>query len=74
MELSRDTMRDALEASKRLGLVAKSSSRERRPTRDEMTKLHEFFQQRRGMPMDKVLVFAVFSARRQEEITRIPMG
>lgn len=74
IELSRDTMRDALEASKRLGLVAKSSSRERRPTRDELTTLHEFFQQRRGIPMDKVLVFAVFSARRQEEITRIPVG
>lgn len=71
IDLPRDTMRDALEACKRLGLIAKSSQRERRPTREELTKLHEFFQTRRGLPMNKVLVFATFSARRQEEITRI---
>lgn len=71
IEMPRDLMRDALDACKRMGLVAKSTERERRPTRDELTRLHEFFQERRGLPMDKVLVFAVFSARRQEEITRI---
>lgn len=71
IEVPRDMMRDALEACKRMGLVAKSASRERRPTREELTKLYTFFQERRGMPMDKVLAFATFSARRQDEITRI---
>ena len=71
VNLDRDVMRNAMDGCKRLGLVAKSSSRERRPTREELTRLYQFFQERRGLPMHKVLVFAVFSARRQEEITRI---
>lgn len=70
VDVGRDVMRDAQEACKQMGLVAKSESRERRPTRDEITRLHAFFSARRGLPMDKVLVFAVFSGRRQEEITR----
>ena len=71
IDMPRGVMRDALDACKRLGLVAKSTQRERRPTRDELDKLYRYFQERRGIPMDKVLVFAVFSARRQEEVTRI---
>lgn len=72
LPLERDAMRDAQEAAKRLGLVTKSSSRERRPTREELTKLYTYFKERvRGLPMHKVIVFAAFSARRQEEITRL---
>jgi integrase len=67
----REVMQDALEACKRLGLIATSTKRSRRPTIDELTRLYKYFQERRGMPMHHVMAFAVFSARRQEEITRI---
>jgi integrase len=69
--IPREMIPDAMDGCKKLGLVAKSSSRERLPIREELTALHEDFKTRRGLPMDKVLVFAVFSARRHEEITRI---
>ncbi|GAB3472005.1 hypothetical protein GCM10027398_23580 [Azotobacter salinestris] len=60
----------------RLGMVSRSSERDRRPTGDELDRLLEHFfemQQRRpsSINMPKVLAFALFSTRRQEEITRI---
>ena len=67
----------------KLGIIAKSGERDRRPTVDEMTTLVSHFYQRRVTRqarkcdrddyifMDKVLVFAMFSGRRQEEICRI---
>ncbi|MGA0598980.1 site-specific integrase [Enterovirga sp. CN4-39] len=66
----------ALKVSKRLGLTAKSTTRDRRPTLAELDKLMTHFgerQQRRPgvVPMQKVIAFAIFSTRRQEEITRI---
>jgi integrase len=69
--VSREVMQDALEACKRLGLTAKSAKRLRRPTLAELTSLYDHFKNRRGFPMHHVMAFAVFSARRQEEITRI---
>ena len=71
LPMSRDLMRDALEITQRLGLTSKSAKRTRRPTRAELTKLLEFMKTRRGFPMGEVLIFAVFSARRQEEITKL---
>lgn len=56
------------------GLVAKSSSRERRPTVDEIKILLEHFLGRDGradIPMVPILLFAMFSSRRQDEICRI---
>jgi integrase len=69
--VSRDVMRDAFDACKRLGLVSKSAKRSRRPTLEELTQLYDYFRDRQGFPMHHVLAFAVFSTRRQEEITRI---
>lgn len=68
-------MRDALKACKRLGLVSKSTERTRRPTIEELDKLLEAFG-RRSMragspPMMHVTAFAIYSTRRQEEITRL---
>jgi integrase len=68
--------RDAALAAKRLGIVSKSKSRSRRPTLDELDRLMEHFRDRetrrpRMIPMTRIVVFALFSARRQEEITRI---
>lgn len=68
----------------KLGIIGKSLERDRRPTVDEMTRVVSSFYHRRKaweasgravrgdlIPMDKVLVFAMFSGRRQEEIARI---
>jgi integrase len=75
-ELDQQAMEDAWKVVKKLGLVKKAKERKRRPTLDEMTKLMLYFgdrQTRRStvVPMQKIVAFAVFSTRRQEEITRI---
>jgi len=73
--LDRHAMRDAMEVCKRMGLVKKSASRDRRPTRDELDKLMAHFvdrsRRRNALPMHRVIAFAAYSARRQEEILRI---
>lgn len=60
----------------RLGYTGKGRSRERRPTLAELDRLLTHFAEVEGrrpwaVPMTKVVVFALFSTRRQEEITRI---
>lgn len=65
---------EARTACRELRLVAKSRRRERRPTPDELNKLHEYFGRRDGrseIPMQDIFWFAVHSARRQSEICRI---
>jgi len=74
--LDQQAMRDAQAVMRRLGLIATSRRRERRPTFDELDAILSSFEGRdkRGratVPMVKVTVFALFSARRQEEITRL---
>lgn len=75
VDIGRDVMRDAMEAAKHFGIVAKSSKRDRRPTVEEMNRLMQHFEakirRRNSMPMHMVAAFALFSTRRQEEITRI---
>jgi len=74
--LNPQAMRDALAVTGRLGVTSKSRQRDRRPTLDEMDLIMAHFGartlRRRGtVPMDRVVAFAIFSTRRQEEITRI---
>ncbi|MBL4929374.1 tyrosine-type recombinase/integrase [Fuscibacter oryzae] len=68
-------MKAATVVCKKLGITSKSKKRDRRPTIEEMDALMAHFverSKRRGaMPMHKVAFFAMFSTRRQEEITRI---
>ena len=69
-------MESALKVAKRLGFTAKSVSRERRPTLDELDRLMTHFGEVRhrrpaSAPMQRIIAFALFSTRRQEEITRI---
>lgn len=69
-------MRDAIVVARRMGIISRSVQRDRRPTLDELDKLLMHFVERRkkapqAMPMHKVIVFALFSTRRQAEITRI---
>jgi integrase len=69
-------MRDAMVACRMLGYVAEGQERERRPTLDELDALMGFFAERSRRdptcsPMHKIIAFAVFSTRRQDEICRI---
>ncbi len=74
--LDEQEMKDAIKVTRRMGIVSRSIQRNRRPTLEELDQLLAHFMERRkkvpqAMPMHKVIVFALFSARRQEEITRI---
>jgi integrase len=74
--LDRQTIKDAFVATRDLGLTAKGGKRDRRPTLDELDRLMEHFgtvKVRRpgSIPMQKIIPFAIFSTRRQEEIVRI---
>ena len=69
-------MRDAITVARRMGITSRSAQRNRRPTLDELDRLLVHFVDRRqrtpqAMPMHKVIVFALFSTRRQAEITRL---
>lgn len=70
------TAKDAAASAKRLGIIGKSKHRHRRPTLDELETLMRHFQDRERrrpsmIPMTRIIPFALFSTRRQEEITRI---
>ena len=72
--LSRQEFDDAVTVLKKLGLIRKGLERNRRPTLEELDRLMEHFgriQDHRpsSVPMQKIVAFALFSTRRQEEIT-----
>jgi integrase len=72
--LSRQEFDDAVTVIKKLGLIKKGNERNRRPTLEELDRLMEHFGRVRdhrpsSLPMQKIVAFALFSTRRQEEIT-----
>jgi integrase len=74
--LDSQAMDDAWAVAKKLGIAKKSDHRDRRPTLDELGRLMEHFGDRSvrrpdSAPMRQIIGFAIFSTRRQEEITRI---
>lgn len=74
--LDQQAMRDATVVAKRLGVTRKSGERDRRPTLDELDKVLEHFtaitaRRPESAPMVDIVLFGLFSTRRQEEITRI---
>lgn len=74
--LDREAMDAAYVVCKRLGYVSKSKMRERRPTLEELDRILTHFEESRlkrpsASPMVDITLFALFSSRRQEEITRI---
>lgn len=76
MPLDLAQMTKAMRSTRRLGTVTRSATRDRRPTLDELDRILTHFQQalatgRAEIPMAKLTVFALFSTRRQEEISRI---
>jgi integrase len=74
--LNPQAMADAFTVTGRLGLTGKSKQRDRRPSLDELDLIMSHFgdrtrRRRESSPMDRITAFAIFSTRRQEEITRI---
>lgn len=74
--LNREAMQDAMVVAKRLGVIAKGQQRDRRPTIEELDRLMDHFgivKTRRpgSIPMQRIIPFAIFSTRRQEEIVTI---
>ncbi|RYE59985.1 MAG: site-specific integrase, partial [Oxalobacteraceae bacterium] len=74
IDLDKAAMKDAQAALSEHGQVAKSEKRDRRPTLAELDLLMQFFVDRqerapKSAPMQKLIAFAIFSTRRQEEIT-----
>lgn len=67
---------DALAVLKRLGATSKSKKRDRRPSMDELNRILDYYtdmekRERAAIPMREIIVFALFSTRRQEEIMTI---
>lgn len=77
--LDKQAMDDARVVLDKLGLTGRSQHRARRPTLDELDRLLKHFTmvEAKGtlrkdlIPMTKLIAFAIFSTRRQEEICRI---
>lgn len=74
--LDRQAALDAMAVCKRMGFTSRSRERDRRPTVDELDRLLAHFTASRARradsnPMADIVLFALFSTRRQEEITRI---
>lgn len=73
-DLNPQVMKDAFIVAKRMHLTSKSRERDRRPTLDELDRILTHLTDRRSnafVPMGRLVPFALFSTRRQEEITRI---
>lgn len=74
--LDQQAIKHAFTVSKKMGITSKGASRNRRPTLPELDQLMEHFgtvKARRpsSLPMQRIIAFAIFSTRRQEEILRI---
>ena len=73
--LDKQAIDDAKTVLTKLGMVSKSKERVRRPTIDELDKLMKHYTlaeakgRINGVPMTKIILFAMYSTRRQEEIT-----
>jgi len=74
--LDAQAMSDARVVMDKLGIIGKSKERTRRPTLDELDRLMRHYtvaelKRADSLPMRKIIAFAIFSTRRQEEITRV---
>lgn len=74
--LDQQAIEDARTVTKRLGLTSRSAQRDRRPSVDEIDRIMTYYTEmgeraRAEIPMREIIAFALFSTRRQEEVTRI---
>lgn len=77
--LDDQAVKDARIVSQRLGMTARSRQRDRRPTLAELDQLlahYAVMEAKRSdaLPMRDLILFAIFSTRRQEEITRLAVA
>lgn len=73
-QLDPQVIDDARKVCASLGLTSRSRERNRRPTIAELDLLMQHFgrvKRKDAIPMQEVICFAIFSTRRQEEITRL---
>lgn len=69
-----EPLNDAAETCRRERLIAKPANRNRRPTLAELEAILEYgikTKARQVIPTNEIILFALFSARRQDEITRL---
>lgn len=72
-KLNYQVIEDARTVCKALGIISRSKERDRRPTLDELDKLMNHFgriKRTNAIPMQQIVAYAIFSTRRQDEITR----
>ncbi len=77
--LDMQAMDDARVVLTKLGIIGRSRERTRRPTLAELDKLMAHYtlmeaKRKDSLPMTRIIPFAIFSTRRQEEITTITGG
>ncbi len=72
-DLDSKEMDAARVVASRIGIIGKSKKRSRRPSLDELNAIMAFFSRRakQAAPMPHIIAFAMFSTRRQDEITRL---
>ena len=76
IQLSQAEMARAMKVMRRMGVISKSAERSRRPTVAELDRIMEHFadtetRRPKSLPMTKIIAFALYSTRRQAEVTRI---
>lgn len=74
--LDKTASEDARVVAEKLGLISRSKQRTRRPTLDELDKLMTYYtvyqnKQVNAIPMTHIILFSIFSTRRQEETCRL---
>lgn len=74
--LDKQAIDDARVVLDKMGLIGRSKQRTRRPTLDELDRLMKHYtvaehKRKDCIPMTRIIAFAIFSTRRQEEITRM---
>ena len=73
--LDKQAMDDARAVADRLGVIGRSSKRDKRPSLEELSSLMDYFSLyqikngKKAYPMQHLIAFGIFSTRRQEEIT-----
>ncbi len=76
--LDKQQIEDARVVADRLGLISRSKQRTRRPTLEELDKLmahYTVYERKRtdSIPMTSLILFSIYSTRRQEETCRMAM-
>lgn len=71
MPIKEGVTQDARLSLKLVGKVGKSKQRDRRPTKDELDRLCAYFDKRSTLPMRDVIYFAIYTAMRSSEISRL---